>query len=143
MARNIVLLVGILAMLGAVGAGRAARAGAEEGPGEASVSGNREESRSQYLDRIEKEIHELGKKIQELGKSAEAAGGKARIEAKKAVKELEVKKRKLEAEARDLKRSGEKAWRKLRSGVDSALEELKRSVDKVRIKMTAEKGEPT
>lgn len=139
---GVTLLAGALALLGTPDLSRAQRVAGNEAPKVGSESGS-EESRSQYLDRIEKEIRELGKRIDELGKQAEAAGGKAKIEARKAVKELAAEKRRLEAEAKELKRSGEKAWRKLRSRMDSALEELKGSVEKFRAKFAPGKGEAT
>ncbi|MBI5017150.1 MAG: hypothetical protein HZB55_16905 [Deltaproteobacteria bacterium] len=94
------------------------------------------ESREQYAARVEKEIKGLGARIEELTKKAEAAGGSARKaskrESKKVLEELKAKKEALERKLGALKLSTGRAWRDLKSGLDEALEDVHKSLERAK-----------
>jgi hypothetical protein len=90
------------------------------------------ETREQYAARVERELRQLGTKIDELRQKAEAAGGKARDGSRRAVGELRVKKNALERRLRIVETSTGRAWRDLKSGVDEALGDLRKSLEKAK-----------
>jgi hypothetical protein len=87
-----------------------------------------EQERDMYIRQAQKEIDELHAGIDQLGVKARAArdDAKARLEAE--IKTLNKKWDATESKLGDVKSVNARAWEKLKSGMDSAIEDLKQSL---------------
>lgn len=91
-----------------------------------------EQERDKYIRQAQKEVDELRAGIDRLGARAQAARDdvKARLDAD--IKALDKKWDATEAKLGDVKTANAKAWKRLKSGMDSAIEDLKQSLARAR-----------
>jgi peptidoglycan hydrolase CwlO-like protein len=91
-----------------------------------------EQERDRYIRRAQKEVDELRLDIDRLGVKARAARDdvKARLDAD--IKALDKKWDATESKLDDVKAANARAWKKLKSGMDSAIEDLKQSLARAR-----------
>lgn len=91
-----------------------------------------EQERDKYIRQAQKEVTELRAGIDRLGARAQAARDdvKARLDAD--IKALDKKWDATEAKLGDVKAANARAWKRLKSGMDSAIDDLKQSLSRAR-----------
>lgn len=91
-----------------------------------------EQEREKYIRQAQKEVTELRAGIDRLGARAQAARDdvKARLDAD--IKALDKKWDATEAKLGDVKAANARAWKRLKSGMDSAIDDLKQSLSRAR-----------
>jgi len=91
-----------------------------------------EQERDKYIRQAQKEVDELRVDIDRLEIKAQAARDdvKARLDAD--IKALDKKWDATEAKLGDVKSANAKAWKRLKSGMDSTIEDLKQSLARAR-----------
>ena len=97
-----------------------------------SAAAYAEQERDKYIRQAQKEVNELRAGIDRLGAKAQAARDdvKARLDAD--IKVLDKKWDATEAKLGDVKAANARAWKRLKSGMDSAIEDLKQSLARAR-----------
>ena len=91
-----------------------------------------EQERDKYIRQAQKEVDELRAGIDRLGAKAQAARDdvKARLDAD--IEALDKKWDVTESKLGDVKAADARAWKRLKSGMDSAIENLKQSLARAR-----------
>ncbi len=93
--------------------------------GGAAVDYARQE-RDEYVARVQKAVDEASAKIDELKTRAKKAPANAKSKLKRQIKVMEGRWKVAERKLRELKSASSDAWKDLKSGVDRAIEDLKR-----------------
>ena len=97
------------------------------------------EEKKAYQKTMEKKMAELGAKIDKLQGKAEKAGGDAKTELNQQIKALKEKRETAKKKMAELNSSKTEAWKTLKSGVQSAWDELGSAVDKATSKFDKKK----
>lgn len=87
-----------------------------------------EQERDEYIRQAQKEIDELRAGIDQLGVKARAARDDAKVRLEADIKTLDKKWDTTESKLGDVKAANARAWEKLKSGMDSAIKDLKQSL---------------
>jgi archaellum component FlaC len=99
-----------------------------------SPKGEINESRENFIERLEKGIQDLQTRIDELWVKANLAKADARDEYQRQIKDLDKEKDGLRRQLEDLRKSGGDAWKILKDGLDRAYKEVKASLDEAKKK---------
>ena len=73
-------------------------------------------------------------KLTALDADVTAVKDQAKSDADATVKDLEARQKKADAKAAELKKAGSKAWASLKSGVENAVDDLEKGVEKAKAK---------
>jgi hypothetical protein len=104
------------------------KSGGMAAPKEASFKEKKEE----YKKTAKEKLARFEKKIDELEVEAKKAGSKARDDAKKGLDELRQKKEVLKKDMKKLEATGKNKWEVVKKKVDSGIDDLEKTYDKVR-----------
>lgn len=91
-----------------------------------------EQERDKYIRQAQKEVDELRVGIDRLGAKAQAARDDVKTALDADIKALDKKWETAESKLGDVKAANAKAWKRLKSGMDSAIEDLKQSLTQAR-----------
>lgn len=91
-----------------------------------------EQERDKYVRQAQKEIDELRAEIDELGVKARAARNDVKTRLDADIKVLDKKWDATESKLGQVKSASAQAWKKLKSGTDNAIEDLKQSLARAR-----------
>jgi DNA repair exonuclease SbcCD ATPase subunit len=91
-----------------------------------------EQEKDKYVRKTRAEVDELGTKIDRLGVKARAARDDVKAKLDEDIAALDGKRDEAERKLDDLKSANAGAWRHLKTGMDNALADLKRSFEKAR-----------
>lgn len=89
-----------------------------------------EEKRAQYERAIEDQLDKLDARIQALKEQLGKAEVQAKAEIEEQLDELRAKKQAVAKRLADLRVASEEAWQELKTGINTAMQELKESVDR-------------
>ncbi|MDP3543458.1 MAG: hypothetical protein Q8T11_13395 [Elusimicrobiota bacterium] len=87
------------------------------------------ETREAYVKKAHAAVDALGAKIDALEAKAAKAGGEARENADDRLRALKVRRKSLKKDLVRLKRAGDKAWTKVKAGVDRGIADLEKAYD--------------
>jgi predicted nucleic acid-binding Zn-ribbon protein len=90
------------------------------------------QERDKYIRKAQREIDELRAGIDKLGLKARTARDEAKAKLDKDIASLDRKRDAAESRLDDVKSANASAWKHLKAGMDSALEDLKQSFAKAR-----------
>ncbi len=90
------------------------------------------EKKDAFEARMKDKLAQLSTQMGELKKKAESGTEDVKKKARAELDALEPKKREVEAKLSELKSSGADAWQKLKAGVEGAVNELERGVQRAR-----------
>jgi chromosome segregation ATPase len=100
--------------------------------------GTKMSERTDYQEKVERRIEEIGTRIDKLQAKAEAAKADLKAQYLEAVDELQAKQSEAKEKADELTAAGEEAWSELRGGVDAAISELADALDKATERFSAQ-----
>ncbi|HEU4381908.1 MAG TPA: hypothetical protein VFR85_00285 [Anaeromyxobacteraceae bacterium] len=93
-----------------------------------AAAGYARQERDEYVARAQKAVDEGKAEIDKLRAETRQAGAGARNEAQRQLEAVEAKWKVAERKLHALKSAGGEAWKDLRSGVDEAVDDLKRAL---------------
>ncbi len=88
-------------------------------------------SREKYQEKIESTLDEWGEEIENLKKKADQVGTEARGKFREQIEDLRERQKTARKKLEELKGAGGEAWEDFREGAESALDELKKGVERV------------
>lgn len=97
-----------------------------------SAATNSEQERNNYVRQVQKEVNELSIDIDRLATKARTTRDTAKAEFDKEIKVLGEKRVTAEQKLSELQAANAAAWTQLKSGMDSAIEDLKRAFVKAK-----------
>ena len=107
-----------------------AMAAAFAGRSQLSAADTKAETKSEYVKKAHVAIDELSVKIDELEVKAKAAGAEAKEGLNEKLAALKARRKTARMDLSKLKRSGGKAWAKLKAGIDKGIADMKDELDK-------------
>ncbi len=91
-----------------------------------------EKNRAKVLAKMEQKLKEWGSEIDKFRGKTDEFGTKARGRIQDQVEDLKAKQERARRKLQEMKKAGGEAWEDLRAGAESAMDDLKKAVEKIR-----------
>ena len=91
-----------------------------------------QQQKEEYQKKIETKLKEMNQELKEWKDKAKTMEKKAKVEMDEQLKTLSKKEQEVSKKVKDLRSKTGKAWEDLKTGVDSAMEDLGKAFDQVR-----------
>jgi len=87
-------------------------------------------TREKVLGKMERKLNEWGEEVEKLRGKADKFGSEAREKFQEQAEELRVKQESARQKLHELRKAGGEAWEDLQAGAESALDDLKKTLEK-------------
>lgn len=94
------------------------------------------ENKDEFVAAMDRKLEQLDDEIDRLGEKAENLAGEAKVEAKQALDNLRVQRAKLDKSLQELKDSSRETWSDVKSGFESAMNELEKSYENLKTRFS-------